>query len=298
MVFFLNAEEKVYARYGGRDAEGPDTRQSLAGLRYTMRSVLRVHEQAAQAFAPRSQEAPRFLRQVFDQRGLGHCMHCHQVKEALNAELRKAGKWTRDLVWRYPLPENLGFLFEVDRGNVVREVQDKSPASAAGLQAGDVLRQLHGVPTHSFADTQFALDRAPPAGSVEVAWQRGDQIRQGRLRLPDGWRKTDISWRPSVQEFVPSARLAGLDLTPAEKKVLGLAADQLAFRQKYPLSAQAEAAGIRQGDVILGVDDNPLATDLAGFQNYVRGHYLVGDRLTVHLLRDGKRLDRGMTLLR
>ena len=49
MVFFLNAQEKVYARYGGRDADGPDSRQSLAGLHYTMESVLKMHARKAPA---------------------------------------------------------------------------------------------------------------------------------------------------------------------------------------------------------------------------------------------------------
>jgi hypothetical protein len=38
MVFILDAEGRVYARYGGRSPEGPDQRQSLEGLRYTMGS--------------------------------------------------------------------------------------------------------------------------------------------------------------------------------------------------------------------------------------------------------------------
>src|SRR5438067_12657941 len=59
MVFFLNAEGKVYARYGGRDAEGPDKRQSLEGLRYTMESVLRMHGRAEKSFAPKARTAPQ-----------------------------------------------------------------------------------------------------------------------------------------------------------------------------------------------------------------------------------------------
>ena len=62
MAFFLNAEEQVYARYGGRDANNPDSRQSLAGLRYTMRSVLQMHEGNEKTFAPRLRKASRFLR--------------------------------------------------------------------------------------------------------------------------------------------------------------------------------------------------------------------------------------------
>jgi S1-C subfamily serine protease len=298
MIFFLNAEEKVYARYGGRDAENPDKRQSLAGLHYTMQSVLQMHQRAEKAFAPRSQESTRVLRQVFDQRGLGHCMHCHQVKETLNAELQKAGKWSRDLVWRYPLPENVGFTLDVDRGNVIGQIKEKSPASAAGLQAGDVVQRLNGVPIHSFADAQFALDRAPSAGSIEVVWQRGDQVQKAALSLRDGWRATDLSWRPSMQHFVPSPRLYGSDLVPAEKKALGLSPTQLAFRQKHPLSEEARAAGIRQGDIILGIDDKLLETDMAGFYEYIRSTYLIGDRVTVNVLRDGKRQGFRLTLSR
>src|SRR5205823_1849071 len=119
MVFFLNADGKVYARYGGRDAESADKRQSLAGLEYTMRSVLKAHERTADEFAPRSQESPRYIREVSNSRRGGRCMHCHQVKETLNADLQRAGEWSRDQVWRYPLPENTGLELEVNRGNVV-----------------------------------------------------------------------------------------------------------------------------------------------------------------------------------
>ena len=52
MVFFLDAEEKVYGRYGGRDAASPDGRQSLDGLRYTMKSVLEMHERDMAAGLP------------------------------------------------------------------------------------------------------------------------------------------------------------------------------------------------------------------------------------------------------
>ena len=31
MVFFLNADEQIYGRYGGRDSKSPHRRQSLEG---------------------------------------------------------------------------------------------------------------------------------------------------------------------------------------------------------------------------------------------------------------------------
>ena len=297
MVFFLNAEGKVYARYGGRGPKSPDRRQSLKGLAYTMNSVLRMHGRAKKAFAPRSEAAPKFIRQVGEFRRR-RCLHCHQVREILNADLRKKGKWSRDLVWRYPLPENVGLELEVDRGNVIKKVRDKSPAAAAGLRAGDVLRRLKGVPIHSFGDAQFALDKAPRAGSVEVVWQRGEKSGKGRLKLADGWRRTDITWRPSMPDYVPWARLSGTDLSVKEKKALGLSARQLAYRQRGPLSEQARAAGIRVGDVIVGLNGRRLEMDSDAFLRHVRHHYLIGDRVKMAVLRGGKPLDLTMTLRR
>jgi hypothetical protein len=297
MVFFLDADGKVYARYGGRDSRDADNRQSLKGLAYTMQSVLAMHAQEEPAFAPRAAEGPRYVRGGFGKGG-GRCMHCHQVKENLNADIKRSGKWTRDLVWRYPLPENVGITLDVDRGNVVRSVAPDTPAAASGVQPGDKLRRLGTVPIHSFGDAQFALDIAPKTGTLAIVWQRGDVLHEGQLGLSDGWRKTDISWRPSVQQFVPSLRLYGADLDAAERKALGLTPTQLAFRQKAGLATQARDAGIRVGDIILGVDGRVMDVEVNDLIHYVRRNYLVGDQVTVNLLRDGKRLNLPMTLLR
>src|SRR5262245_57314960 len=298
MVFFLTAEGEVYARYGGRDAENADNRQSLPGLLYTMNSVLAMHDSDQKAFAPKSHDKPKYLRDIPGGRGFARgCVHCHNLKEGLHHALQKAGKFTNDVVYRYPLPENVGINLQVDQGNVVREVKDKSPAAALGIKPGDVLRRLNSVPVHSFGDAQYALDRAPKSGEIAIAWQRGETTYQEKLQLADGWRRTDVSWRASVRYMVPYARLYGTDLTAEEKKALGLTPEQLAFRQKDNVPRQAADAGIRPGDVIIGIDKQMLETDLDGFLRHVRGNYLIGDTTTIHILRDGKRLDLPMKFI-
>jgi hypothetical protein len=142
----------------------------------------------------------------------------------------------------------------------------------------------------AFADAQFALDRAVASGSTEIVWDRSGVLRKGSLTLPDGWRRSDITWRPSMQRFVAHARLWGTDLTPEQKKALGLSAHQLAFRQDSPVPTQPRDAGIQKGDIILGVDDRALAMDVSEFNHYVSRQYLVGDQVAVNVLRDGKRL--------
>jgi S1-C subfamily serine protease len=260
-----------------------------------MESVLAMHARAEKVYAPRTQEAPRHIRDIPGGRR-GGCLHCHQVKEIVRADLMRKGQWTREMAWRYPLPENIGVELEVDRGNVIKHVQRKSAAAEAGLVAGDVVRQLNGVPVHSIADAQFALDIAPKSGSIDVVWQRGEKEQAGKLSLAEGWRRSDISWRPSMQRLVPAVRLYGLDLTAAEKKALGLPAERLAFRQKNTLHSQARAAGVQLGDIILGIDGKELEMEMTEFLRYVGRHYLVGDTVTINVLRDGKRLDLTMTL--
>jgi S1-C subfamily serine protease len=223
-------------------------------------------------------------------------MHCHHVRERLNDQLKRSGKWTRDLFYRYPLPENIGIELDLHRGNVVKRVLEKSPAADIGLQTGDLVKRLNRMPIHSFGDASFALDHAPSKGAIDIAWLRMDQLQTGKLTLSDGWRKSEVSWRPAVQWFIPTARISGTDLNADERKPLGLDDKQLAFRQRDAIAMQAREAGIRPGDIILGVDGKKLEMDATEFQHFIQRNYFAGDRVVVNLLRDGKRLDFTMTL--
>ena len=296
MVFFLSPDEKVYARYGGRCAKGPDARHSLAGLRYTMESVLKEHASGRQRFSPMLAGKPFYITEVAPKRGLGRCIHCHQVKEVLYNELDSYGLWDLDLAFRYPPPDNLGLTLRVDRGNVVETVLAGSPAAKAGIQTGDVITTLNRVPIHSFGDAQYALDRARKTESIGISWQRDESLHRGALQLPAGWRRTDISWRPSLQNLVASAEIYGDDLTPEEKTALGIPASQLAFRQMRNVPEQGRKAGIRAGDIIIGLDDKTLAMTAYEFLKYVRRSYVKGETVIVNVIRNEQRLRLPMKL--
>ncbi len=117
------------------------------------------------------------------------------------------------------------------------------------------------------------------------------------MTLADGWRKTDISWRWSLRGLDPPPWVHGDDLSAEEKQALGLGANRLAFRQGPFVSEPARQAGIRQNDVILGIDGKMLEMTSRQFAGYVRLNYRVGDRVTYNLLRRGARLDVSLRLL-
>lgn len=293
-VFFLNADEQIYGRYCGRDARDAEHRQSLAGLRYAMQAALDAHRDKVE-LPPRPESL--YVRQLSAFRRYRGCIHCHQVKEIKNAELKATGQWSREKLFRYPLPDNLGLVLEVDRGDVVRSVEPASPADRAGLEPGDVIERLNGHRVASLADATYALDKAPPEGQTTVSWLRDGRTCEAQLQLPAGWRRSDISWRQSLFHMVPAARMYGKDLPAEERAQLGLAPGQLAFRQKDRVHEQAQAAGIRAGDIIIGLDDKQLELTAYEMLAYVRRNYIVGDVVKVNLVRDGKRISREMKLL-
>jgi serine protease Do len=298
MGFFLSAESVIYGRYGGRDAESADSRVSLAGLRYAMTAALERHRRGEGGRKRLEGKAPRTVEQFSAARRLPAraCVHCHQVYDLRRESLQAAGKWRLDEMWVYPLPENIGLTFDVDRGDHIARVADSSAAARVGLRAGDQIRTINDFAIASIADVQYALHRAPASGSLTIGWQHEGRTRKGELALTEGWRKTDISWRWSLRGLDPSPWVHGDDLSAEEKQALGLSAKQLAFRQGPFVPESAQRAGICQNDVILGINGKTLEMTVQQFGAYVRLNCKVGERVTYNVLRNGKRLDLPLRL--
>jgi serine protease Do len=294
--FFLSADEVVYGRYGGRDAKSDDSRLSLAGLKYSMEKALDRHRAGVVDRPPREKPARvEDLKSARTMRGNG-CIHCHQVNEFRRAEAKAAGTWTREDLWVYPLPENVGISLEVDRGDVVKGVAPDSAAAKAGLKAGDVLAKLNGYSVGSFADAQYALHKGPKSGSISAEWKRGPESMTGKFEVAEGWRKTNLTWRASLLDILPSLPLSGDDVTAAEKTALGLPESQAAFRQDKFVHSTLKAVGLKSGDVIVGLNGKPVAGTMEDYLGYVRREHLVGDTVTLNVLRDRKPVEIRLTL--
>jgi serine protease Do len=287
-AFFLNADGTIYGRYGGRDATDADARLSLKGLRYAMDRALEAHKDAP---APEPLAGDPVLAENFPaaRRHQG-CIHCHNINEFRRADAKAAGAWDRDSVWVYPLPENVGVTLDVDVGDRVMAVAPQSAATRAGLKPGDRLTRLNGYPVASFADASYALHKAPAKGAIPVTWVRDGKESSGTLKLAEGWRKTNVTWRPSMLDILPSVPFVGDDLTAAEKKKLGLSAGRAAFRQGARVHPTLADAGLRAGDVVVGFDRVAVDGAMDDLLGYVRRNYLVGETVTVDVLRDGKQV--------
>lgn len=300
MAFFLRSSGKVIGRFGGRMPEDKNAYLTLDGLNYALRNALQKHRAGYDSRRHKVNRSRRTVEQYPASKQLPakSCIHCHHVYDFRREAMQKAGTWKLDEVWVYPLPENVGLTVDAVKGNLVRDVADDSPAQKAGIRSGDYLVEINGLSVATFADVQYALHKAPAKGTIPVIWKHEEKVQRGRLHVKKGWRKTDVSWRWSLRGLQPASQLDGVDLTVAEKKELGLSANRLAFRQGPFVTDAARFAGIEQGDIIIGVDDNKLEMKVRQFDAYMRLNYHPGDRVTINLLRKGKRLNRELELPR
>lgn len=296
-VFFMNPSGKIYGRYGGRDGKGPDTRNTLESLHFAMEAALAEHRKNPNAKPEAPAKAPVYVENSpiakAQYRG---CIHCHQVKEIQRADAMSAGTWNRESIYTYPLPENVGITLDLDLANVINAVAPKSSAERAGIKPGDVLRTLNRVSVYSFADACYGLHKAPLEGEIAVAYERKGKPFEGTLSLAPGWRRTNVTWRPSLLDLLPSLTVYGEDLTAKEKQALGLDEKRLAFRQQSPVHKAARAMGVQENDIILGIDNKKMEMSMDQFLGHVRQNYLIDESVTLNLLRNGKRLDLKVTL--
>ena len=294
VALFLNANEKVLGRYGGRPPESATRFLSLLGLRNALTAALAAHKSDPDARpVPPVPATPRRAEQLPAVQRLtpNACIHCHHVWEFRRDDLQRRGRWTTDEVWVYPFPENVGLTVDVEQGGRVERVAPDSAAAKAGLLAGDRLVKVNGLNVASFADLQYALHKAPASGRVAATWLRQGKRLQGELELAPGWRQSDVSWRWSLRGLEPSSQVDGYDLTAEEKKALGLGPKQLAFRQGAFVPLKAQQAGLRINDVVVGIDDHKLELTFRQFDAFVRLTYRPGDEVTYRVIRQGQRLD-------
>jgi S1-C subfamily serine protease len=212
------------------------------------------------------------------------------------------------MLFMYPLPEKLGLTLDVDDNNRVKSVTPGSPASRAGLRAGDRILRANETPVLTEADLQFALDPVPDPGSVILRWEaepigrppgplpRGrERPRSAALRLPRGWRRTDISWRASQGDMPPTVGIWAEPLTEDQKRERGLPADKMALRVSFlfPGEKWVKTRGdLKMNDVIVGIDDrSPPAMTTRQFHTHFRLTFDVGDTATLNVLRGSERVE-------
>ena len=165
-------------------------------------------------------------------------------------------------------PENAHFFNLKDAsGAIVSQVTPGSPASAAGLQGGDVITQLNGQALTNGSALQVAIAGVTPGTKVQLGILRNGAPQTVNLTVGEYHAKGDLTASNDGGDGQPGAQggkigLAMADVTPDVRQQLNLPDDvKGAAIQSVRPGSPAEDAGLQPGDVIVQV--NRRAVDSA-----------------------------------
>ncbi len=159
------------------------------------------------------------------------------------------------------------------RGALVAEITPDSPASRAGLSAGDIILAVNGRPVTNNDELSLTISMLNPGATVRLRVLRGGVQREIPVTLGEEPVKLGKGEAARAASAAPAGLLEGIDvadLTPDLARELSLppGVKGVAVTGLDPASL-ALAAGLERGDVIVQVDHRPVA-NAAEFRAAVR----------------------------
>ena len=323
-MFFMNADKTIYGRYGTRSSHDDTTQDmSLEGLAKAMSGALDLHRDSVllrtalagkkQALMPQKtpEEFPSLAKYKPDLDYSGKvvqsCMHCHQVRDAQRRTVRDAGQPLSDeLLFPYPKPDVLGLVLDPKEKAKVSRVVADSRAAQDGFQVGDEIAFLAGQPIISIADVQWVLHSAKAPTNAAPTKIPAEVLRGGKrikleVILAPGWRRGDISWRPTSWEL--RRMIGGMfveDLPDEERTKRELPPDSLALRVKhvgqFGEHQAAKKAGLQKDDLIVGFDGISKRTSETDILAHAVQTRRKGDKISIQLLRGAQKIDVSLVL--
>jgi serine protease Do len=227
--------------------------------------------------------------------GIGFAVPSNMVKRVV-AELREKGHVERGFLGVSTQPVNTAMAAalklpakgaEAPQGALVAGVENDSPAAKAGLKPGDVVTALDGKAVRNPRDlARSVADLRPGAKADLKLWRDG---AEASLRV-------DIAAQPGTERTRPGAEQSNaprigvslMPITPEARASLRLPNDAKgALVQAVEPNSRAQEAGLRRGDVIIGVG-TATTDDAEAALRALREANAAGGAVAVRIMRDGK----------
>jgi serine protease Do len=216
--------------------------------------------------------------------GIGFAIPINMAKK-IYTELAAKGKVARGWlgVSVQPLTPELAKSFGAKeaKGVLVADVVQDSPASRAGLQAGDILLEFEGKKIEAPTDLQRAVGLTSPGKTTKARiWRdKGERTVEVTVgEMPDE--------RQAIRSATKGKSLLGLDvrpITPEIARQLNLRSAEGVVVVAVDEGSSASEAGVQRGDVIREVNRQKVKT-MGDFERITKS-FKEGDRVTLLLQR-------------
>ncbi|PJI96293.1 serine protease Do [Acidovorax sp. 69] len=145
------------------------------------------------------------------------------------------------------------FALDKPEGALVASVAKGSSAEKAGLQAGDVIRQVDGQPIVASGDLPAWVGQAQPGQQAKLSvWRQGKSLEL-TATLGDASDKASKQARNDDAVGKGQLGLSLRPLDPQERREVGVAEGLVIEQARGP----AAAAGVMPGDVLLAINGAP-----------------------------------------
>jgi serine protease Do len=151
-------------------------------------------------------------------------------------------------------------------GAMIGSVEKDGPAFKAGLKEGDVVLKFNGRPVGRSADLPLMVGEAAPGSTAEIEVWRNGKTERFTTKLVELTEKVAAAPGKAEPAKLADAGKLGLSVRPmtaAEKKEAEVSGGLVVENANGP----AARAGLKAGDVILGVNGRPVnsADELKSF---------------------------------
>lgn len=301
--FVLNADEQIYLRYGGRDADSQDSYLNLDSIELAMQQGLELHRKYLNGELKKTiRPKPRFPHEmpllVERTSARGACVECHLIGDFEMQHREEDGKLDKPMqMYRSPDIKTIGIALDVPRGLLVKEVS--GPVAAAGMLPGDRIAAVEDTAVWTFADLQYRYDQVPrDTTSVKLTVERAGKPVELKVELPKLWWWNDIRYRQLTVD--PRTYFESRPLTEAEKKANELPLDGFASSVKYvdAMAGMLKSHSLKVGDIVYAVNGEEKDKYANTAEFYIKLHVKAGDDVKLGLIREGKRLEMPLKTFR
>jgi len=202
-----------------------------------------------------------------------------------------------------------------EKGVEVTMVDQDAPAGKAGIKEHDVILTMNGSSIESGAQLRRMIHEMPPGRVVSFGLSRDGQPMTVKVQLAD--KHSEFAFHgpnPDVHVHMPEIHIPDIDIpsinmvvvtqsersglmveniTPQLGEFFGVKNGNGVLVRSVEKGSRAEKAGIRAGDVIVKVNDQPVH-DTSDFTHAVRSRN--GNSVSVGVMRDRKEQNLNLTL--